>query len=180
MALGPKAMGAAIIANLKPKTGKDITQWCSELRGSGITDPTAARAHLATLGLGRFQAVAVVEYAFGLDSYSNDAQLIEMQFARFPEQRKLYDRAIAQLDASSYSPKPCRTYLPIYRNGRIALSFKATKNGLYAALNLTNPGHWPNRTAHKPSLGGSTRLGDGVYLTDATDVDRLLNELDPA
>jgi hypothetical protein len=178
MALGPKAMGEAIIANLKPKTGKDITQWSDELKRSGITDPADARAHLATLGLGRFQAVAVVEHAFGLNSYSNDTRLIETQFARFPEQRQVYDRVVAGLDADTFTPKPCRTYLPVYRDGRIVVSFKATKGGLYAALNLTNPDNWPNRVAHRPSLGGSTRLFDGIYLADANDVDRLLKELD--
>jgi hypothetical protein len=178
VALGPKAMGEAIIANLKLKTGKDITQWCNELNSSGITDHVEARAHLATLGLGRFQAVTVVEYAFGLNSYSNDAHLIETQFARFQEQRQLYDRAVAGLDADIFTPKPCRTYLPVYRDGRIVVSFKATKGGLYAALNLENPANWPNRTPHRASLGGSARLRDGIYLADASDIDRLVKELD--
>lgn len=176
MALGPKAMGEAIIANLKSKTGKDIAQWCSELNSSGITDPAEARAHLVALGLGRFRAVAVVEHAFDLHIYANDRHLVDEQFAKYPEQRILYERAVAGLD-DTFTPKPCRSYLPIYRDGRIVVSFKATKRGLYGALNLTNPDHWPDRVPHKPSLGGSARLNDGVYLADTVDLERLLDEV---
>lgn len=170
-------MGEAIIANLKAKTGKDLDAWQDELRDSGITDPDAARQHLRELGLGQFQAVTVVERYFGHTSYADDDLLVGDQFARFPAQRPLYERAVAGLDDEVYAPKPCRSYLPVYRDGRIAVSFKPTRSGLYAALSLASPDAWPDRVPHKPSLGGSTRLPDGVYLTDAAAVDRLLKEL---
>lgn len=177
MALGPKAMGEAILANLQPKTGKDLSQWCAELEGSGLTNPAEARAHLMDLGLGRFQAVTVVEHAFGLNSYANEHHLVDDQFKRFPEQRPLYERALAGLDAGTFIPRPCRSYLPIFRGGRIVVSFKATRHGLYAALDLEHPDDWPEKVAHKRSLGGSSRLRDGVFLGDTTDVDRLLGEV---
>lgn len=166
MALGPKAMGEAIVANLKAKTGKDLGQWLEVLRASGITDPLRAREHLRAAGLGPFQAVAVVERAFAEDPYADARRLIDDHFARFPEQRALYDAAVARLGAAGLSPQPCRGYLPVYREGKIAISFKATARGLYAALNLRHPSRWPGRVAHKPSLGGSARLKDGVYLVD--------------
>jgi hypothetical protein len=176
MALGPKAMGEAIIANLKSKTGRDLDAWQSELRAAGISDPDRARRHLKELGLGQFQAATVVEHHFGTTAYGDDDLLVDDQFARFPEQRPLYDRAVTAL-GHGFTPKPCRSYLPVYRDGRIAVSFTPTKNGLYAALTLPDPEAWPDRVAHKPSLGGSTRLKDGVYLADTAAVDRLAKEL---
>lgn len=177
MALGPKAMGEAIIANLKAKTGKDLAGWEAELRASGLSDPTEARQHLMELGLGRFQAVTVVEHAFGLHAYADDHHLVDDQFARYPDLRPLYDRAVAGLDADTFTPKPCRGYLPIYRDGRTVLSFTATKSGLYAALTLRTPEAWPDSVDHKPSLGGSARLKHGVYLRDEAELDRLLDEV---
>ncbi len=177
MALGPKAMGEAIIANLKEKTGKDLAQWSAELSQRGTTDPAEARALLMDLGLGRFQAVAVSEHALGLNTYDNDADLIRTQFERFPEQRALYDKAVAALDTSVFIAKPCRGYLPIYQDGKIVVSFKATKRGLYAALNVRDIEEWPECVVHKPSLGGSQRLKDGVFIVDSADVDRLVKEL---
>jgi hypothetical protein len=115
MALGPKAMGDAIIANLKAKTGRDLRQWQAEL--AHITDPAAARARLVDLGLGRFQALAVVERAFAIDEYADERRLVDDHFTRFPEQRALYDEAVRQLVAKELKPQPCRTYLPIYRDG---------------------------------------------------------------
>jgi hypothetical protein len=174
--LGPKAMGEAIIANLKAKTGKDLGQWRAELERSGVADPAAARQHLRALGLGQFQAVTVVERVFALDQYADERRLVDDQFARFPEQRLLYDAAVSQLAAAEFSPKPCRGYLPIYRDGRIIISFKATARGLYVALNLANPSKWPDRVAHKVSLGGSARLKDGLYIPDLATLKRLVRE----
>lgn len=177
MALGPKAMGEAIIANLKTKTGRDLAGWQDELRAAGVTDPGQARQHLKAQGLGQFQAITVVESHFGTTAYTDDALLIDDQFLRFPSQRALYDHAISALDSGAFTPRPCRSYLPVYRDGRIAVSFKPTRRGLYAALTLRAPESWPDRVAHKPSLGGSPRLQDGVYLADTEAVDRLVAEL---
>ena len=178
MALGPKAMGEAIIANLKTKTGKNLGQWEAELERAGITDPASARQRLKDLGLGQFQALTVVEHHFSLDRYADTRRLVHDQFERFPEQRALYDEALDQLAAKNFKPRPCRSYLPVYSGGKIAISFKPTTRGLYAALNLANPSKWPDRVAHKLSLGGSARLKDGVYVSARSTVKRLLSELE--
>jgi hypothetical protein len=177
MALGPKAMGEAIIANLKSKTGKDLTQWRAELVKAGVTDPVLARQHLKDLGLGQFQAVAVVERHFSLDEYADERRLVNALFERFPEQRALYDAALAELKGDDFSPQPCRSYLPVYRDRKIVVSFKPTARGLYAALNLGTRSSWPERVAHKVSLGGSARLKDGVYLSTRAEVKRLARDV---
>lgn len=175
MALGPKAMGEAIVANLKAKSGKDLAQWRAELERAGVSEPATARQYLRDRGLGRFQAVTVVERHFAGDPYADARRLVEAQFERFPTQRRLYDRVVTELGATARA-QPCRSYLPIYRDGRIVVSLKPTARGLYAALNLRTT--WPGRVAHKVSLGGSARLKDGVYLSTFADVKRLLGELD--
>lgn len=177
MALGPKAMGEAIIANLKTKTGKDLAGWQAELTVAGATDATTAKRLLIERGLGQFQAASVAEYTFGDDHYADAERLVDDQFARYPEQRALYDHALDRLAAPEFTPKPCRTYLPVYRDGRIAVSFKATPRGLYAALTLPDPAAVPGRVDHKPSLGGSPRLKDGVYLTTPDEVDRVMGQV---
>lgn len=177
MALGPKAMGEAITANLKAKTGKDLAEWQATLQSSGIKDQAEARQYLRDLGLGRFQSVAVVEHVFGLGQYADEQRLVDDQFVRFPEQRALYDLAVTRLGAERFTPKPCRSYLPVYRDGRIAISFKPTRRGLYAALNVADPSEWPDRVAHKPSLGGSDRLKDGIYISDVAKLGRVLKEV---
>jgi len=177
MALGPKAMGEAILANLKAKTGHDLDHWLAVLRRSGLNEPAAARQLLQDAGLGRFQAMSVVEHALGANAYSDAGRLVEAQFKRHPSQRALYDSAIAASGRLGLEPKPCRGYLPLYRAGRIVVSFKSTARGLYAALNLAHPSKWPERVDHKASLGGSARLKDGIYLHDAHALKRLLAEL---
>ncbi|NYF18524.1 hypothetical protein HDC37_003389 [Microbacterium sp. AK009] len=134
MALGPKAMGEAIVANLKTKTGKDLAGWQAELTAAGAADAATAKRLLIERCLGQFQAASVAEYTFGDDHYADAERLVDDQFARYPEQRALYDHALDRLAEPRFTPKPCRTYLPVYRDGRIAVSFKATPRGLYAAL----------------------------------------------
>jgi hypothetical protein len=36
MALGPKEMNAAIVANLKSKSGKNLEEWKAQIKGSGL------------------------------------------------------------------------------------------------------------------------------------------------
>lgn len=170
-------MGEAIIANLKAKSGKDLDEWRAELAQARILDPAAAHAHLRALGLGQFQALTVVERVFARDQYADEQQLVADHFARHGEQRALYDYAVTQLAAHHCTPKPCRGYLPLYRDGRIAISFKATSRGLYAALTLSTPEHWPDRVVHKRSMGGSERLRDGVYLADLAAVTAVVAEV---
>lgn len=177
MALGPKAMGEAIVANLKTKTGKNLDQWQAELQKRGVTEPVAARQVLKELGLGQFQALVVAERHFSADQYADEGRLANEHFERFPEQLPLYDAAISELMAHGCTPQPCRGYLPVYRDRKIVVSFKPTARGLYAALNLVNRSKWPRRVVHKLSLGGSARLKDGVYLASRAEAKRLIQEL---
>lgn len=177
MALGPKAMGEAIIANLKRKSGKDLAEWQAVLAKEGITDRKVAEARLLEHGLGRIQAMTVAEVTLGSNHYDAPDDLVEQLFAKFPDQRPLFDRAVAAAHDTALTLQPCRGYAPFYADGRIAVSFKPTSRGLYAAAILPEADAWPDRQPHKPSLGGSPRLTDGVYLRSPADVERLIAEV---
>ncbi len=177
MALGPKAMGEAIIANLKRKSGRDLGEWQQVLSSEGIDDRASAEARLLEHGLGKFQAMTVAEVTFGANHYAAPDSLVDELFRRFPDQKPLFDRAVALGEQAALHLQPCRGYAPLYRDGRIAVSFKPTARGLYAALILGDASSWPDRQPHKPSLGGSTRLTDGVYLSTADEIDRLMKDL---
>lgn len=177
MALGPKAMGEAIIANLKRKSGKDLAEWQAVLAGEGITDRAAAEARLLEHGLGRIQAMTVAEVTLGTNHYEEPDDLVDQLFAKFPDQRALFDHAVEAARNTALTLQPCRGYAPFYADGRIAVSFKPTSRGLYAAAILPDADAWPERQPHKPSLGGSARLTDGVYLQSPTEVTRLMAEV---
>jgi hypothetical protein len=170
-------MGEAIIANLKRKSGKDLAEWQAVLAAEGITDRAAAEARLLEHGLGRIQAMTVAEVTLGTNHYEEPDDLVDQLFAKFPDQRALFDHAIEAAHHSALTLQPCRGYAPFYADGRIAVSFKPTSRGLYAAAILRNADAWPERQPHKPSLGGSARLTDGVYLKSPADVARLMAEV---
>ncbi len=177
MALGPKAMGEAIIANLKRKSGKDLAEWQAVLADEGIADRAAAEARLLEHGLGRIQAMTVAEVSLGTNHYEAPDDLVDQLFAKFPEQRALFDHAVTAARSTALTLQPCRGYAPFYSDGRIAVSFKPTSRGLYAAAILPDASAWPERLPHKPSLGGSARLTDGVYVQSAAEVERLIAEV---
>ncbi len=177
MALGPKAMGEAIIANLKRKSGRDLGEWQSVLSTEGIDDRATAESRLLEHGLGKFQAMTIAEVTFGANLYEAPDQLVNDPFAKYPDQKPLFDRAVALGAQADLNLQPCRGYAPLYRDGRIAVSFKPTARGLYAALILGDSAAWPDRQPHKPSLGGSARLTDGVYLSSSEEVEQLMNDV---
>lgn len=179
MALGPKAMGEAIIANLKTKTGKNLSEWQDVLKSQNITDEKAAQQYLKDNGLGHFQAMTVAQLTFGQDEYQDEDKLVDELFADYPEQRSLYDTIVDEL-SKTFAVQPCKGYVPMYEDGKIIVSFKPTDDGLYAALNLKNPDSWQDRVEHKLSLGGSERLQDGVYIKDGQAADELVKELGDA
>jgi hypothetical protein len=170
-------MGEAIIANLKRKSGRDLAEWQAVLADEGITDRKLAEARLLEHGLGRIQAMTIAEVSLGTDHYGEPNDLVEHLFAKFPDQRPLFDLAVAVANDTALTLQPCRGYAPFYADGRIAVSFKPTSRGLYAAAILPDPDAWPDRQPHKPSLGGSPRLTDGVYLHSSSDVERLITEV---
>lgn len=167
MALGPKAMGEAIAANLKAKTGKTLEEWLSALDAEELSDKKAILAWLKDQGLGHFQAQLVLAKRDGEPLYDNPEQIVTELFSVFLKQRELYDEIVTRIE-SEYPVvvNPCKGYIPLYSpKHTIFASFKPTRDGLYVGLIGE---HFSQPTVeHKPSLGGSERMQYGIYANTA-------------
>lgn len=164
MALGPKAMGDAIAANLKAKTGKTLEEWLQAVDEQKITAGKDVLAWLKSQGLGHFQARLVLERREGQLPYDNPQRLIDDLFADYPEQRQLFVSITDTFRASCrFDLNPCKGYTPLYNlDGRIFASFKPTRQGLYLGL-IGNDFDFET-IAHKPSRGGSDAMQRGVLV----------------
>lgn len=176
MALGPKAMGDAIIANLETKTGKNLKTWFSELKRLKPADKADAIVKLKAAGLGQFQAVSVAAAYFGDSIYASPTALVDTLFAAYPLQRTVFDKVCAKVvDGKMLRLQPCKNYVPIYSERNIIVaSFKPTKQGLY--LGLRGSDYSFATIAHKRSLGGSDSMKLGVFVIDVTHALQALTE----
>jgi hypothetical protein len=165
MALGPKEMGDAIVANLKLKTGKDLDGWLAELHRAKPSTSKEAVATLKEAGLGHFQATTVAAHFFGAVIYASPNRLVEELFAKYPEQRQWFDAICAEVvEESQLRVQPCKRYVPLYsaRNVIVA-SFTPTRDGLY--IGLRGEAFSFATTPHKPSRGGTESMRHGVVVT---------------
>jgi hypothetical protein len=169
-------MGDAIIANLETKTGKDLKAWLAELKRHKPADKKAAVHALKAAGLGQFQAVSVAEHYFGGSAYTAPDALVNDLFAKYPEQRAVFDAACAQaVDGKGLRLQPCKSYAPIYSaKNVIVASFKPTAHGLY--LGLRGGGFSFDTVPHKRSLGGSDAMKEGLYVADAAQAVQAIRE----
>jgi hypothetical protein len=165
MALGPKEMNAAIVANLKSKSGKNLEEWKAQIKGSGLAIKKEIHAWLKSQGLGHIQAQVVTNHYLGTNLY-NEKKDQDTLFTRYPDQRKLLDKITQTLkEEFSLTPKPCKGYIPLYNpQGTISISFKPTAKGLYAGL-IGEEFPFPV-VPHKKTLGGSERMKFEFYLVD--------------
>ncbi|MFM2600948.1 DUF4287 domain-containing protein [Vibrio fortis] len=161
MALGPKEMTQAIIANLKDKTGKDKNEWLNIIASSGLEKKKELKIFMKEQGLGAFQANAVVELYLDDCSYNEPEKLIDNLFVKHPEQKILMNSIImAVAEPFSLTVKPCKGYIPLYGSDRkISLSFKPTSKGLY--VGLIGDSFLFDTIPHKASYGGSQRMRFG-------------------
>ena len=175
MALGPKAMGEAIAANLAATSGKTVEGWLAVLDVEAPDDGKAANEWLKHQGLGHFQAQLVVQKWKGEPLYDDPDQIVAVLFQGFGEQRRLYDQILEDVCARyEVVVNPCKGYVPLYsKRNRIFASLKPTRDGLY--LGLVGDAFAVPTVPHKTSLGGSERMRAGYI---AVDVDRALQAID--
>ncbi len=166
MALGPKAMGDAIAANLEAKTGKTLEGWLADLAREGLHDREAALAWLKGHGLGHFQAQLVVQKHAGEPLYDDPEQLLTELFRTQPEQRATYEAIVRELARDHrFVVNPCKGYVPLYSpRNRIFASFVPTRDGLY--VGLVGDGFDVPTVPHRASRGGSERMTVGALCPD--------------
>jgi len=169
-------MGEAIIANLETKTGKNLQAWLKELKRLEPTDKKDAAQKLKAAGLGQFQAVTVAEHYYGGSAYTSPNALIDDLFAKYLEQRGLFDAVCAKVvDGKQLRLQPCKGYAPIYSAKNVIIaSFKPTTHGLYLALR--GSGFSFDTVPHKPSLGGSQAMREGVYVEKVAQAVKAIHE----
>ena len=167
MALGPKAMGDAIAANLEAKTGKTLEGWLAALAREGLHDREGALAWLKQQGLGHFQAQLVVQKRAGEPLYDDPDQLVTELFRTQPKQRATYEAIVRELARDHrFVVNPCKGYIPLYSSrNRIFASFVPTRDGLY--VGLVGDGFDAPTVPHRTSRGGSERMTVGAVCPDA-------------
>ena len=160
-------MAAAILKNLKVKTGRDLHGWIDVLRDDDLTDPKQAVTHLKqTYGLGHFQAKTVVDRMNDVDHYANSANFVNELFVQ-AGQHELCDFAREQLlTLSGVREQPCRTYIPFYRKQQFALLAPA-KAGILLGLALAKD-DLPAAAQANPKIG-SARINAAFHLSGAAD-----------
>jgi hypothetical protein len=177
MALTPREMRKAILANLPEKTGKGLEEWLALLRAKG---PKGKKERVAWLkaehGLGHYQAHWVVEEAEGTADYAEDTSddLIDAQFAgRKAGLRPVLDAvlAVARGLGPDVRVEPCKTYVPLIRRRQFAVVKAATATRV--DLGLALPGYKPGGRlrAVSSALGGSGRITHVIPLSTPADVD---------
>ncbi len=139
MAKSPGEMEAAIIDNLKAKTGKSLEQWIAVLKKSGAKTPKDQLAWLkGNHGFGHFQANVVVTRSAsgGGSDYDDGDALVDNQFMgdNLPL-KEVYEAVASKVMkmGGDIEVKPCKTYIPFYRKTQF-LVVKAKKGGMYLGL----------------------------------------------
>lgn len=130
---------AAILRNLRQKTGRSLEQWLTSGRAQGHADEKAARAWFAAQGAGSVASWSLASRLFGRDPLGEAPHAhIEAQYAGKPHLIPVYE-ALVEL-VLSLGPDirlcPCKGYLPIYRAHVIAQIKPTTKTRIDLGLAL--------------------------------------------
>lgn len=172
MALGPKAMGEAILRNLKAKTGKELSEWLQIVEKSGLTDKKPVIAFLKNeYGLGHFQAQKVFEQFTGKDMYKNRDSFIKELFksAQLMERYEQLERVIRQL-GEDVKVEPCKTYIPFYRNKQFAIVTVSALGQVMLGLNL------PAGFEHKGFTPSKTPASERINFVTSFDRESIIGE----
>lgn len=143
MAKSPDEQAAAMIANLKEKTGKTLEQWVQIAKKSGEEKHGAIVKHLkADHGMTHGFANLVAHKALKSDAGSaagGDDALIAAQYAGpKADLRPIYDAIIKAISAfgGDVEIAPKKTYVSLRRNKQFALIQPSTKTRVDLGINL--------------------------------------------
>ncbi len=154
MALSPKEMQDAIIANLSLKTGRDLAAWVALARAKKAgTRAETVRWLKSEHGLGHVTAQVVAEHAEGRgDAYAAEDALLDGLVP--PPLRESYAQVEKLLRAAA--PKVervvCKTYVG-FRAGRQFAAVRAEGDALLVALRLGDEDHGLARTRFRAGGG---------------------------
>ncbi|MEL6556595.1 MAG: DUF5655 domain-containing protein [Bacteroidota bacterium] len=176
MALGPKAMGEAIIRNLKEKTGKNLNQWVEIIKDSQLSDKKSIMDSLKKEhGLGHFQAQKIYEQFQGEDMYENVDEFTDQLFDK-PILKELYNQVeqfIKTID-NNVRIQPCKTYIPFYRKNQFAI-VKPKGDNVVIGLNL--PDNFVDSRFQKAKTSASERINFQTTIAGSDQLDAHLKSI---
>lgn len=158
MALSPAEMGAAILRNLKNKTGKNIVQWLELIKETKLKDKKEIITYLKTEhSIGHFQAQKIYEEFKGINEYEQPEKLTSNLF-NTPVLAKQFTRISEQIKAlgQDVKMKPCRTYIPFSRKRQFAI-VTVKKGKMVVGLNLPEA-YQSSLVQPARNLGGTKRI----------------------
>ncbi len=179
MALGPKQMEEAIFRNLEKNSGKTLDEWLVLLDKSNIKGIKEQNVWLKKQGLGSVQAMFIVNKFNHIESiYEDSDKLVDDLFAKFAEQKKLYNQLLNKLKTlvKDISIRHCKTYVPLYKKNQF-LTIKPSKNGLVLGFPFREK---PKSQRLKPAdnnTGGSERINFMTIINSNREIDNELLSL---
>jgi predicted transport protein len=164
---------ASLEANIEKATGRSVAQWVKIAKTCPETKPRARlRWFKEKHGLGQSRAGLILWRTFGNGSMGEEDpnKLMDELFAKYPEQRALYDKVtafVAKLGAGTLSPR--KSYVAVYRLKQYG-AIKPTKKGLLVGLAMQK---YPKtaRLIDVKNLGGGERNKKAVVLATAKEFD---------
>jgi Domain of unknown function (DUF4287)/Domain of unknown function (DUF5655) len=164
---------ASLEANIETATGKTVAQWVKIAKTCPETKPRARLKWFKDKhGLGQSRAGLILWRAFGNGSMGEEdpSKLMDALFAKYPEQRPLYDKVAAFV--TKFGPgtlSPRKTYIALYHLKQYG-AIKPGKKGLIIGLAMQK---YPKvaRLIDVKNFGGGERNRKALVLAAAKDFD---------
>ena len=140
MAKSPDEMAAAMIANMKEKTGKTLEQWVKIAAKSGEEKHGAIVKHLKSEhGMTHGFANLVAHKTLKSDAGSQEGDLVAAQYSGAKKSLKpIYDALIKAANAlgKDVEISPKKSYVSLRRNKQFAIIQPSTKTRVDLGLNI--------------------------------------------
>lgn len=174
MPTSPEDMANAMIANMKEKTGKTLTQWTAIAKKSGLAKHGEIVKHLkGDHGMTHGYANLVAHRTLKSDAASagSDTDLIDSQYAGDKAALKpIYDALIkAARSCGAIEVAPKKAYVSLRRSKQFAIVQPSTKTRVDLGLNLKGE---PVSKRLEKSGSFNSMVTHRVRLEDASDVDK--------
>lgn len=164
---------ASLEANIEKATGKSVAQWVKIAKTCPETKPRARLKWFKDKhGLGQSRAGLILWRAFGDGTMGEEDpnKLMDALFAKWPEQRALYEKVAAfatKLGAGTLSPR--KSYVALYRLKQYG-AIKPMKQGLTVGLAMAK---YPKTTRliEVNNFGGGERNKKAFVLTSVKEFD---------
>ncbi len=175
MGKSPEEMAAAMVRNLKEKTGKTLAQWLKIANGSKFTKHGELIKFLKSdhgMSHGYANLIAHETLQAKSGGPSSDTQLIDQQYAGGKAQlRPIFDALIGAVEklGTDVVISPKKTYVSLRRNKQFALIQPSTKTRVDVGINLKDTAP----TSRLEASGSfNSMVSHRVRITDKSEVDK--------